>query len=225
MNKNKEIVFINNKCFSKNKIKNTFKTIPLNKLQELYKYFLIYLKDIDDKKEIISKITSAFNGLSNNKLAINNDIKNKILIDLLQLKNKYLSYTIKEKEMIIDYINPPIENYNIINIHPFTCNKRNYWESPIYKDWQSNFPIEDIDISQKLDFSKKINIWLQFDHLNKFDVTNLSKTAIDMIIATFKIYDKSADDKLVQLRNCSTHKIVDNYKDGKIYYIITQGKD
>lgn len=228
--KNKEIIVIKNNSFSKNKIKKTFIETPLEHIDLVYNSFLISIKEIKDTKEIISRLSSAYNGiclkLENINTSAINDIKNlyDMKINLLELKNKYLNDLLKEKNNIINYINPSLDEYNVINIHPFTCNKRNYWNSPIYQDWKNKFPKQDVKTSKKIDFTKPVNIWLKFDHLDKFDVTNLSKTAIDLIIAVYKVKDRKADDKLIQLRNCSTNKIVDNYEDGKIYYKIEQGK-
>jgi hypothetical protein len=229
---NNKIIVINDTNFSKNKVKKTFENIDVNYLDLYYDSFLNFLKEIKNKKDIISRLSSSISGLTsfidNNKTSLiaNNKINSvyELKIKLYELKDKYMNKLLKEDKLIIDYINPPIEDYNVINIHPFTCNKKSYWTSSSYNEWKRIFPKQEIIIDKNIDFTKKVNIWLQFDHLEKFDVTNLSKTAIDMIVSKYKTYNKKADDKLIQLRNCSTHKIVDKYEDGKIYYIIEQGK-
>ena len=59
--------------------------------------------------------------------------------------------------------------------------------------------------------------------MQKFDVTNLSKTFIDMITRVYSDYWKMPiDDNKIQLRNCSTHDYVDSYKESAIFYVLKQ---
>ena len=219
---NNVLILRDTKSFTKSKTKKTFESVPICSIPYVYKEFKDYLKSIDDKDLKLHIVTGAYKGIKNNlsehfidDFAINNQFELlDIKLELLETINKLNKSLLIEHKRYIDYIDPPIENYNVINVHPFTCNKLDDYA---YSCWKTNFPVDEFVLNEDIDFNKKVNIWLKFDHLEKFDVTNFSKTFIDKVASILKV-----DDKNIQLKECSTNKIVDSYSDGKIYYIISQ---
>ena len=124
----------------------------------------------------------------------------------------------------INELNNVVSNYNndhyYIRLYPYDDNNRTYYE------WKKLFPRYFIKIDKTIDFNKPVDLWIQFDHMKKFDVTNLSKTFIDMITRVYSDYWKMPiDDNKIQLRNCSTHDYVDSYKESAIFYVLKQKID
>ena len=127
-----------------------------------------------------------------------------------------------ECDNYINYIEPPLEEYICIPYSPFSINCVEDYKNKYY-EWKRLFPRYFIKIDKTIDFNKPVDLWVQFDHMQKFDVTNLSKTFIDMITRVYSDYWKMPiDDNKIQLRNCSTHDYVDSYKESAIFYVLKQ---
>lgn len=115
-------------------------------------------------------------------------------------------------------INPSFSDYHVLNIHGFSIDCVKDYNKQYY-DWKEKFPKDKV-IKDDVDFSKPVYVYMQFDHMKKFDVTNFHKTFIDAICRVYGV-----DDKYVQIKDCSTHKYVKYYNKGKIYYKFVQGKE
>ena len=157
------------------------------------------------------------------------DIKSDVLV-LSNRKNgqekrnikKIASKYFDECDNYINYIEPPLEEYICIPYSPFSINCVEDYKNKYY-EWKRLFPRYFIKIDKTIDFNKPVDLWIQFDHMQKFDVTNLSKTFIDMITRVYSDYWKMPiDDNKIQLRNCSTHDYVDSYKESAIFYVLKQ---
>lgn len=157
------------------------------------------------------------------------DIKSDVLV-LSNRKNgqekrnikKIASKYFDECDNYINYIEPPLEEYICIPYSPFSVNCVEDYKNKYY-EWKRLFPRYFIKIDKTIDFNKPVDLWIQFDHMKKFDVTNLSKTFIDMITRVYSDYWKMPiDDNKIQLRNCSTHDYVDSYKESAIFYVLKQ---
>ena len=133
---------------------------------------------------------------------------------------------IKEQQNKLDFLDPDIEEFTVVKCHGFSCNyitktiiddygKLRTVTSDEYRNWQNRFPNEAISHEEHIDWSKKIYLWLRFDAVERTDTDNLIKTFQDQIS---KFY--GASDGNVQIREATVNKVVDYFKDGKIYYII-----
>lgn len=67
----------------------------------------------------------------------------------------------------------------------------------------------------KIDETKKIGLWLYFDHMDRFDVSNFQKAVQDAICNELGI-----DDRLVNVMACRTNKYITDVKDSRIYFVI-----
>lgn len=134
---------------------------------------------------------------------------------------------IKKLQQRIEELMPPsIEDYFCIPYHPFSENRQykplteNKWvKTPEYKQWCDYFPYYLMPSEEELgiDWNKPIKMYLAYDHIKKFDVSNFHKSAIDMI---FKFYGQ--DDNIIneiQFVN-KTNRYVNTYRDGKIYFLL-----
>ena len=136
--------------------------------------------------------------------------------------NKTNEY-ITEMKSYIDTIDPSSDEYNCINYHSFTENciygdtgeDGNLKFSKAYNVWRHLFPKNQFPDTTDVDFSKPVLIWMYFDHLEKFDVTNMSKSFLDMLCLNYGV-----DDHQINIMRCCTNNYVDDYSDGKIYYCI-----
>lgn len=131
------------------------------------------------------------------------------------------------QQKISELTPPSIEEYHMLQYHPFSENRmyeavtKNKWvKTKSFKHWCDYFPYFLMPSEEELnvDWTKPVKLYLAYDHLSRFDCANFHKSAIDMI---FKYYGQ--DDNIineVQIVN-KTNQYVNNYKDGKIYFLIT----
>ncbi|MDN4093557.1 BRO family protein [Brevibacillus agri] len=142
-------------------------------------------------------------------------------------KKRELSKENKQLKQMVEELTPPsIEDYFCIPYHPFSENRQykplteNKWvKTPEYKQWCDYFPYYLMPSEEELgiDWNKPIKMYLAYDHIKKFDVSNFHKSAIDMI---FKFYGQ--DDNIIneiQFVN-KTNRYVNTYRDGKIYFLL-----
>lgn len=140
----------------------------------------------------------------------------------LNQENKQLERQLEaNKELTID-------DYFVLDYHPFSVNyqfeavksfdnKPFVADTSAYSKWKRNFPSFSIPNKKELnvDFNKPVKVYLMFDHLDKFDVTNFEKSFIDELFLHFQ-----EDDKVVYASNSKTNRYVDTYDEGKIYYYL-----
>jgi len=133
---------------------------------------------------------------------------------------------IREQQNKLDFLDPDIDEFTVVNCHGFSCNyitktiiddygKLRTVTSDEYRNWQNRFPNEAISHEEHIDWSKKIYLWLRFDAVERTDTDNLIKTFQDQISKFYGVSDGN-----VQIREATVNKIVSSFKDGKIYYII-----
>ena len=135
---------------------------------------------------------------------------------------------IEELTKKLRWYNPPIEDYNVVNVSPFSSNYILKWSyeakklvtSYPYSQWKKNFPVSELVDLSHIDWDKKVYIWLMYDCMDKFDSSNLSKAVIDRVCSYLGV-----DDGNVELMSGKVNKYVSGYKDSKIYYIIKNAED
>ena len=220
--------------------KETFLTCPVEQLQETYKNCLKYHKrksakdKIKIKKEIVKvlenrKEVAINNGSAPLALLIAEEIKS-IQKDITNSSNRSNGSKIgKANKEILNLQNklyqlePLEEEWKTIDYHPFTVNcctmavEKVIVATPAYNTWKRNFPTNQIPKNQ-FNFNNPIYIWLEFEHEAKYDVANLHKTFIDKLCKEYGV-----DDQYIQIMRCCTRSYVDNYKDGKIHFVIREG--
>jgi len=137
---------------------------------------------------------------------------------------------IKEQQNIISTLNPSLDEYTCLSIHPISENymyetiKNDYIgkdiivKTNIYKNWINNFPSYQLISKEELDIDWEIPIvvFLKFDCLERFDVQNFTKSILDQVITR----NYGEDDKIVDKVIVERNKIVNYYNEGKIYICI-----
>lgn len=151
--------------------------------------------------------------------------------DLDKLKNwkngtikRTLNKQIEELSEKVDELRPPsIEDYYEINYPGFSHNYQYEYNEDIgkwvktkaFKKWLDNFPYDELPYDIGIDWDKPIKIYLAFTHKKSMDVHNLEKAIIDLI---FKHY--GYDDNTIVAIDNRTVGYVDEYKNGKIYFLL-----
>ena len=221
--------------------KQTFLITPVEQLDNIYEECMTYHKrkpakdKIKIQKEIIKtleerKEKAIESGSSALGLLIGEQIE-KIQKKLTATSNRSYGAKIGQKNKLInelsafiDAIEPDSEEYTTINYHSFTENciygstdpKTNQLRfSRAYNIWRHKFPKDQFPKDIYVDFNKPVYIWMYFDHMEKFDVTNMQKSFIDMLC-----YNYGVDDRNVNIMRCCTLSYVDSYEEGRIHYCI-----
>jgi prophage antirepressor-like protein len=163
---------------------------------------------------------------------------NLLTVDLLKQQNRYTNKKLNKAnkmletlEQDIQKILPEAEEYTTINTYGFSVNAMyipkvtedgilTLKRSTKYNKWIKGFPLEEIPNVDKIDFNKRVNVWLEFDHLARFDCPNLHKSLIDTCCRHW-----NTDDGNVQLMRCVTRNIIERVEDARIYICIKQGED
>jgi Holliday junction resolvase RusA-like endonuclease len=229
------------------KIKNTFKTCGIENIEDEYKECMSYNKNKNgkEKNDIQKNIMSALEErkqllIDNNKgafaLVIAESI-NVIKKKQLETNNKsrgqtirYLNEDLVELRGIVTSLNPPIEEYMVLDAHGISENYlfetvKDSWtgenikvKSKTYNNWIKYFPNHQLKDKYKLniEWDKPIILYLKFDCMDKFDVQNMVKATIDQVIT--RVYGE--DDKIVNKVILEKNKSVNSYKEGKIYICI-----
>jgi len=239
----KEEVIDKEKLFGKRRIKNTFANAEIHEVEKLYDDFLEYVSEEYNAKDKINMLQSVYNGLGELNLKLSHDavknvgkcydislLQNIVLKDKAYYQNKRNGGIKSSKTKTINKLNPPIEDYMIFDVHPFSEN--NMYEATtsddtgkpilvrteIYKKWLEQFPkYQAIDKTElNIRWDKPIKMFIKVDCLDKFDSSNFIKATNDMIIN--RIYLE--DDSIVKDTIISTNKIINNYDDGKVYVYI-----
>jgi prophage antirepressor-like protein len=135
---------------------------------------------------------------------------------------------INDLQKQLNYYCPNLFEFTRIDYHPFSVNYMTKIIQPsgggfktvtsdAYRAWQSHFPDDQINDDIDIDFSEKVYIWLRFDCLDRFDVTNLEKTFIDQLCRHFGV-----DDNNIEIQECTVNEHVNSYEDGHIFYLFRQ---
>lgn len=132
-----------------------------------------------------------------------------------------LENELEEWKQYANSLYPAAEDFITIPVHPFTVNKMyalgRYKEkvrSIEYNNWINNFPKVDWP---KMESNKFYAIYLEFEHLEKFDTDNFSKSIVDQIVR-----ETGVDDSNFICIYATTTNFVDNYNDGKIHVCIKE---
>ena len=221
------------------KRRNTFLNTSVEKLDEEFENCMRYLrnKDMTEKvkvqKHIIKVLEERKAGaLTDGKAALGLMLSEQITSITKGLSTrKSRSYGAKlaiankeihELSLQVHRLDPTYSSYITIPYHSFTINLATDGYSKIkvehsaYRKWKDNFPLCYFPDNAGVDFNQKVYIWMYFDHMDKFDVQNLSKTFIDKLC---KYY--GANDKYFQIMRCATNEYVGSYRDGNIYYYLS----
>jgi prophage antirepressor-like protein len=247
------------KLFNYKMINSTFQNCSIEKLNELYNQCADYYKTnkirIPMKKNKNYRSDKKLS-LTDTRLRIMRDIKNTIekrvehyeenkqfafssicddvvkfiMEDISQLKQRISGGEKASKTKLINKLNPPFEDYMVINKHGMSNNymtitkfdnrfgKEITVNTDTYKNWINTFPsyelIDKYDLD--IDWDKPIIVFFKFDCIEDIDVQNLAKSAIDQIIT--RCYGE--DDNIVRKVIVERNKVVDSYEDGKIYVCI-----
>jgi len=145
-------------------------------------------------------------------------------------KIRYKDEIIKEQQNKLDFLDPNIEEFMVINKHGMSNNnlyekiKDKYTNeyktvrTNTYNNWIKSFPSEQLKDKELLnvDWNKPIIVFLKFDCLESIDVQNLAKSILDQVITR----EYGEDDNIVEKVIVERNRVVESYKDGKIYICI-----
>jgi len=154
--------------------------------------------------------------------------------------NKRLNAANTQLEECYNYISsvsPLAEEYYCLDLHGFSVNAqyepdvnefgmvRTDWNgkpklrrSEAYNKWLAKFKEEMRKLGEfNINFENGIDVYLLFDHIEKFDCSNFHKSVFDALSSYFNV-----DDRCFHLKICDTSRYVDNYDDGKIYFCIRE---
>lgn len=116
---------------------------------------------------------------------------------------------------------PELDEFILINQHPFSCNYHFAWNEKqkkqkrtvAYNAWLYNITETlNPDLFPQIDWEKPIEVTLLFIHKKGMDVDNFSKSVIDALFNWWGL-----DDKAVRIVHSYTLDTCKKYKDGKIY--------
>lgn len=154
--------------------------------------------------------------------------------------NKRLNAANAHIEECYDYINkimPAPEEYYCLNLHGFSVNAqyvpdtnefgiiRTDWNgkpklrrSDAYNKWLDDFKTE-MDRLGDLNYNFKngVDVYLYFNHMQKFDCHNFHKSVFDALSKHFNV-----DDRYFHLKACDTNYYVNDYSQGRIYFCIRE---
>jgi len=154
--------------------------------------------------------------------------------------NKRLNAANAHIEECYDYINkimPAAEEYYCLNLHGFSVNsqyepdaneygmirtdwngKPKFRRSDAYNKWLDDFKTEIEKLGDlNYNFENGVDIYLYFDHMQKFDCHNFHKSVFDALSKHFNV-----DDKYFHLKGCDTSYFVNDYSEGRIYFCIRE---
>lgn len=236
--------------FGKRKTVTTFKYCSYEEFSNMLSLFDEYLFTIKDSEIKRIEYNRVVDGLTQNRNSVNpND---KMYMPKTSIYSYYIqeftkkkgssenkSYgqrlrhkdgIIKEQQNIISTLNPPLEDYMVLDSHGLSENymyetvenemtgKNITVKSYVYKNWIKKFPSFQLKDKEELnvDWDRPITVFLKFDCMDKFDVQNFAKAAIDQIITRDFGEDDNIIDKVIVERN----KSVESFDEGRIYVYI-----
>lgn len=159
-----------------------------------------------------------------------------LLYKIIDKRNKALDRKVKKIDKLAETLEENIKSilpteteYTEVKTYGFSVNamyiaREEYGEvkmrrSAKYNNWCNDFPFEQLPNVDNIDFTKRVDIWLEFDHLKKFDCHNLHKSLIDTACKYWGVNDNN-----IQLMRCVTRKYVKDVNDARIYICIKQGE-
>jgi len=236
--------------FGKRKTVNTFKSCnyeEFNNLLSMFEEYLLSIRGSEDKRIEYIRLV---NGLTKNRNKINPSDKmympktttySYYIQEYDRKKSssenksygqkiRYKDEIIREQQNKLNFLDPDIEEFMIIDKHGMSNNnlyekiKDKYTNdyktvrTNTYNNWIKSFPSKQLKPKELLniDWNKPIIVFLKFDCLESIDVQNLAKSILDQVITR----EYGEDDNIVEKVIVERNKIVESYKDGKIYICI-----
>lgn len=173
---------------------------------------ITYGNDVAFAHKIEELLRSVAKDLDKTKNWINGSVKRVIGKENKQLKEK------------IEYLEPDIEDFIMLPIHGFSENSMYSTltddlkvKTDDYNNWLRKFPCEYLPekSDMNIDFTKPLQLIVQFDHLDRFDVINLDKSLADVVANHYGF-----NDRLIVDSSQKTRKYIDEFYDGRIYFIL-----
>lgn len=184
-------------------------------------YKMLTLEKIKDLTVIKATKQNRINGaIKSHKTRKINNLSNfaaRMENEAIALENE-----LEEWKQYANALYPAAEEFITIPVHPFSVNSmysldvktREKRRSKEYNKWIHKFPKVDWP---KMESNKFYAIYLEFEHMEKFDTDNFSKSIVDQIVR-----ETGVDDSNFICISATTTKFVDNYNDGKIHLCIKE---
>ena len=236
--------------FGKRKTVSTFKSCNYEEFNNLLLMFEEYISSIrgsEDKRieynRLVNGLTKNRNSVSpNDKMYMPKTTTYSYFIQEYDRKKsssenksygqriRYKDEIIKEQQNKLDFLDPNIEEFMIIDKHGMSNNnlyekiKDKYTNeyktvrTNTYNNWIKSFPSKQLKPKELLniDWNKPIIVFLKFDCLESIDVQNLAKSILDQVITR----EYGEDDNIVEKVIVERNKVVESYNNGKIYICI-----
>ena len=154
----------------------------------------------------------------------------------LASKTEQLESELIEASNYINYIDPRPEDYECLHMHGLSVNrmyevdvtscgtvrddfggKPKLKRTKTYNIFSDEFRSKIRSIKPHLDKDKEYDIFLYFDHKKEYDCHNFHKSFFDALSKCCGVNDRN-----FHLMRCDTNRIVDTYKEGKIYFHIRE---
>jgi prophage antirepressor-like protein len=161
-----------------------------------------------------------------------NKFKEQVILDRTKLEKKSLggdkgakTKEIKQLQEKIDNTYPKDDEFVTLNYHGFSCNYMyKYSNDGTYKTDANkilikHFPIEqvpNVDYWKNVDFSKPIELFINYVVKSENDIQNNDKSFIDMLFNNIL----HVDDNIVESIHSKRVGTIDNFQDGKISFFI-----
>ncbi len=165
--------------------------------------------------------------IENQKMYINRSrlgSSTKKINNLEQQLDEWIQYT-EQLEQQLDNLTPQERVWTTLDYHPFSENyqyDKHYHITPAYRYWRNNFPRhlvpsrEDYESYQNIDFNENICVEIKLVHMEKFDMSNFTKSLLDMLFNDIL----GVDDKIVTKIIPETVGYCDSYDEGQISFAI-----
>ncbi|MDK0723374.1 BRO-N domain-containing protein [Clostridium perfringens] len=229
--------------YGKYRIKKTFSNATKSNIQRLIDGFEEFIFGLS-AKDTITSLKSAIKGLEEFKEKNIDNVAYCYLVEeklkdytkLMMFKQNKINGGIKSHKTkviskleskvvnlteIVENLYPSEDEFITIPIHPFSVNnmyslglRKERVRSKAYNNWIKNFPKVNWP---NLNSNKYYEVFLQYEHLEKFDTDNFSKSIIDQITRETGVDDSN----FISINVCST-QFVDSYEDGKIHVCIKE---
>lgn len=235
---------LNEHRFSNKRTIKTFENTDILHMPNLLLEFNNYINTLPAIKRLplyksgIKGIERAVNKMASNPamlpyICIANNNKELLLKAKNKLENKRnggLKTGLKKKitalEQTIESIAPSFSKYKCVDIHGMSVN--HLFETKIdlftdrlittktvaYRRWLNDFPLEQIEGFENVDWTKEVNLYLKFVAKEGYDADNLIKSFVD----TLSKYYNKGEDNTVQIKEAVIIDRCKEYSEGKIYF-------
>lgn len=192
---------------------------------------------------VSDRLNSGLTELRGSELMALQELLTDIKSDTLELSNrvnggkksgltKRLNAATEQLEEYYEYIDkivPSAEEYHCLYLHGFSVNSQytpnidrfgnlKLKRTASYNQWLNKFKTEMDKLgSLDINFDNEVDVYLYFDHMERFDCHNFQKSIFDALSKHFDV-----DDSCFHLKLCDTNEYVDSYEDGKIYFCIRE---